>query len=337
MGFKDTKNLTTGQYNGSNLSTGYYPNAKKPFDVRTIVDTIANMYKIMQTHPGMKVTVLGTMVLANSVETYPDAATYECIADRNPVAPPGNTTSPEDWRQVIGGLSINAGYQGPYDADTNTPDLKNNGVRNQLEAGDFFRVSVAKATGVGLDGISTLAVNDAVFWNGAAFNRFVYTDPLTGIPLYTTLDGTKFNTDVKQLVIDNAIRYWSDEAMVVNEVRLHKYTNADGKQVIDMYRAVNAMTVAVNKLPTTRSLATGGVANTNWELIGTTDTGSSIKRDDTIGNTAKADPPTTRSDVYLSPQEIDARIKEYGGKVDTIQGGTPLTFTGPDLTEPAKD
>jgi hypothetical protein len=319
------------KYAGTGYPNGFRPDTKKPLDVRLIVDTIADRNGVQFTFPGMEVTVLGPVLVVAGIDTYPQATVWKLQADRQPVFGGGPTTFDQDWRAISAGGGNGAGYKGPWDASTNTPDLNSAALRATLVAGDFYKVSIPGTTS--LNGINTWAQNDSAFWDGTTWARFENTNPSAVNPLYKDTEGAHFQADVLDLIRLNALTQWvAGRAYKTNTFVKNEYIE-NSRLYIDTWQATGDMTAATSALPTTTTL------NPRWALVTTTNgrlLGGTAQRNDQRGRPATGSftPASATPGEYLSPEEIDARIRQYGGALSgPILGGNASTFLTGDPAE----
>ncbi len=320
-------------YQGTGYPNGFNPNTKKPIDVRLVVDSVADRNSLEFTYPSMPVSVLGAPLVVNGVTTYPAMSHWRCLVDKNPTFG-GLTTSAADWVRDDAPSSLTSGsYRGAWDAAANAPNLTDAALRASLKSGDYYRVQTPGATPV--DGLSNWAVNDSAFWDGTRFQRFENTNPNAIAPLYRFDEGARFVADVLDLIRVNALtEYAAGQAYRLNTYVKHTYADAaTGKTYVDTYVATADLSAAAAGLPTVLT------PNSGWLLVTTTNgaqLGGAASQDDTLGTPATGSyTPTTRTaGKYLSIEESDARLRQYGGKQSgPLLGGDAATFLTADLAE----
>jgi hypothetical protein len=88
------------------------------------------------------------------------------------------------------------------------------------------------------------------------------------------------------------------------------------------------------------ALPTSATPNPGWDLVTTTNgrkLGGTATGDDTVGKAATGTyaPVTRTPNVYTSPEEIDARIQQYGSGSNNLvlDGGDAGTFLTADPSE----
>jgi hypothetical protein len=316
-------------YTGIGYPSAYDLNVKKPIDIRLVVPTIADRNLLPYTYATMVVSVEGPATVINGIATYPQISTWRCLVDKQPNFG-GPTTNDQDWERVDFQTG-NGSYKGPWNASTNAPDLTSAALKATLKPGDYYKVSVAGTTN--LNGITTWAKNDSVFWDGSRWDRFENTNPQPVNPLYTDQEGPRFQTDVLNLIRLNALTEWvAGTAYGVNSYVKSSYQE-NGKSFVDTYVALAAMTAPTSALPTTTT------PNPNWQLVTTTNgrkLGGTAQVGDTIGKAATGShiPASTSPGFYLTPEEVDARIEQYGGSRNgAFLGGDAATFLTADPGE----
>ena len=331
------------KYNGTGFPNGFRPDAKKPFDVRLVVDTTVDRNHVQFTYPGMPITVLGPPLNVAGITTYPQAKVYKLLADREPVFSGGPTTFDQDWELQGITAGNGSGYKGSFFiavADNNIdaefyPNLFDAALRASLKPGDFYKVAQQPSSQLvyNLDGITQLDQNDTVFWNGNKFDRFQNTNPLPINPLYKDTESDRFQDDLLDLIRLNALKEWKPaRGYEINDFVKNSYT-VNGAKHVDTWQALAEMNATSAALPTDTT------PNPNWQLITTTNgakLGGTALRADEVGRKATgAFEPETRSDgKYLSPEETDARIRQFGGQfAGPIVGGNAGTFLTADPTE----
>ena len=346
------------KYAGTGFPNGFRPDAKKPFDVRLVVDTTVDRNHVQFTYPGMEVTVLGAPLTVSGKVTYPSATVYKLLAERDSVFSGGPTSFDQDWKLLSNSAESGAGYRGPLNLNTGStpgsielsPNLNDAALRATLKAGDYYKVAFIAATAVdagstvggtsdapqasyNIDGITQLAVNDTVFWNGTRFDRFQNTNPLPVNPLYLDTESERFLGDVLRLIRLNAFKEWTAAQPYLRNAYVKSSYTVDGRNYVDTWQATADMNAANAGLPT------DATPNPNWQLVTTTNgvkLGGTARQDDTVGRAATgAFAPTTRTPgVYLSPEESDARQKQYAGQfARPILGGNAQTFLTADANE----
>lgn len=319
------------KYQGTGYPNGFNPNTKKPIDVRLLVDTLADRNTIEFTHPAMRVTVLGPLVSSGGVDSYPYMASFRCLVDKQPTFG-GYTTTDADWVRDDAPSGLTAGgYKGAWNATTNTPDLTDAALLTSLQPGSFYKVQVAGATA--LNGVAGWQINDSAFWDGTRWQKFDNTNPNAIQPLYGYLEGAKFTTDVLNLIRLNTLVEWGPGLGYQRRAYVkHSYLE-NGKPYVDTFMATADMGAAAAGLPTPQT------PNPNWELITTTNgarLGGTALGDDTVGRAATGTfrPANPTQNTYLSPEETDARIKQYaGGGGGPLLGGNAATFLTADPAE----
>ena len=323
------------QTSGLGFSSGFNPSVPVPIDVRLVVDTINDRNYIEFVYPSMPVTVLGAAVVVSGVPTFPNMTHWRCLVSKDP-AFVGPTTGTADWKEEKS--TSGTSYKGSYNPTLNLPNLRPSestgaALRAALIPGDFFIVSVAGTPT--FDSLPALEIRDTLFWNGTKFDRFANTNPDVKVPLYDNTQGTDFSTEVLRLIRLNALREWNNTTNYgVNSFVRNTYIEG-GKTFTDTFVALSDMTAAVAALPTAIT------PNAGWLLVTTTNgakLGGTANRDDTKGKPATgAFIPATRSDnTYLSPEETDARIKQFGGNLTFIDGGEAKTYLTADILETAR-
>ena len=317
------------------FASGFSPNVPVPIDVRLVVDTIADRNAIEFVYPSMPVTVLGAPVMAGSVATFPNQTHWRCLVQKNPNFS-GPTTTDPDWKAETSVSNGSGNYKGVYNVAMNGPNLspdEPNGVayRASLVAGDYFIVSIPGTPA--FDGLPACDLRDTLFWNGNKFDRFANTNPVVDPPLYKQDEGVRFTTDVLGLIRLNALREWQSATDYgINSYVKHSYAQ-NGKDYVDTYTAIARMTAATAALPTEFA------PNENWQLITTTNgarLGGTASGNDAVGRAASGAfmPIARTANTYLSPEEIDARIKQYGGASGgAVLGGNAATFLTEDVAE----
>jgi hypothetical protein len=323
---------------GPGIPGGYRVGSKSPIDVRSVYHTTAQRNSETQTYPGMPVVVLGSVVMAGAVPTYPNAKLYVLTVDREPNYG-GPTTFDQDWQLVTGGGAAAANaYKGPFGVYVNdnedgvdlSPDLKDPALRATLRAGDFYKVSFATTQfAFDIDGITELAVNDTLFWSGVKFDRFENTNPEAEKPLYKDTEGSKFLTDVEQIIRNINVREYQP-GVDYKRGDVMYYADNDGTSTFLALRDLGAAEAAV---------FTGQAAIGRWLMLSTTNPdfmpGMPVSGDH-IGRKATGSfTPSTRSNqTYLTPEEVDARIRQYGGGgYKPLLGGKARTFATADVNE----
>lgn len=318
------------KYQGTGYANGFNPNVKKPLDLRTVVDTKADRNSLEYTYPGMRVVVLGPAVAVGGVDTYPQAEEWKLIADRATVYG-GPTTQDQDWKRADAPVTVaGAGYKGPWDAAANFPNLNDAALKATLVAGDFYKVSVPGNTV--LNSVSNWTLNDSVFWDGTRFDKFENTNPNAVQPLYASTEGARFQDDVLNFIRLNAITaYVAGRAYKINSYVKNSYTE-NGVKFVDTFLATSNMGIAEAALPTYVT------PNPGWELISTTNLrklpGFPVA-DDTVGRPATGSytPASRTPGNFLTAEEVDARIDQYGGKIKFIDGGDAFTYSTADRGE----
>jgi hypothetical protein len=237
-----------------------------------------------------------------------------------------------DWKRLdvpatVGG----AGYKGAWDAAANTLNLNDPALLATLRPGDFYKVAIPGNTT--LNGISGWQQNDSTFWDGSVFGKFQNTNPAAVQPLYADTDGARFQTDVLALIRLNALtEHRPGRGFEINTYVKSTYA-VDSKTHVDTYMATQTMGANAAALPTPTA------PNPNWQLISTTNgakLGGTAQGNDTRGRAASgAFTPATRTpNEYLSPEEVDARIRQYGGKsTEPLLGGNAATLLTADTAE----
>lgn len=317
-------------YIGNPLPAGFLPAVKSPFDVRIVVRDTVERNALDATYPGMVVTTIG---VANALGEFSGMKVWRLKKD----ILASFFAVDADWVDITGvDNSVYGGnYKGTFNIDQSgayTPNLNSATIRAALKAGDYYIVAVAGGITAQLvptlDGITSVQSNDTLWYNGTTFAKYENTNPTVLIPLYTNQQGPIFNTDVKQLIRDNAIKQYIPQPYLGGELVYNSYT-INLATYTDTWYALNSMSLAGSSLPAT------GSGNNSWLLLGSTNgdklVGIPIGNDKiglaaTLGNI----PVSTTKRVYLSPEEIDARIKQYGGggggTLGAIQGGNAATF-----------
>ena len=329
-------------------SSGFNPSAPLPLDVRMVVDTLADRNAIEYIYPSMPVTVLGASVIVAGVRTYPNMTHWVCLVEKGP-AFGGPTTQDQDWKLDSAPSSLTSGgYKGPVhinelgvESIEIVPNLNDMALRATLKPGDFFKVGfiVANAAQVGynIDGITELATNDSVFWNGTKFDRFQNTNPQAINPLYDTTEGARFLADVLEMIRLSALTEWRPGTDYGFNAYVSNYYQEDGKDYVDTWVALAGMTAATAALPTELQ------PNPLWKLVTTTNgrrLGGTATANDERGRAATGTfAPTSRSKgEFLTPEETDARIKQYAGNNSgPILGGDAATFLTADPLENARN
>jgi len=316
------------KYQGTGYANGFNVNAEKPIDVRLVVDTTTDRNNLEFTYPGMPVCVLGPVLVVGGHDTYPQAVTYHCLVDKVPNFS-GPTTTDADWKRDLASSVQGTTYKGAWDASTNTPDLTDPALLATLAAGAFYKVSVAG--NANLSSISTWAQNDSAFWDGARWTRFENTNPQPIKPLYADTEGQLFLDDVLALIRSNALKQWQAGTYLAGAYVKDAYVE-NGRRYVDTWQANRNMNAASAALPT------DATPNPGWDLVTTTNgrkLGGTATGDDTVGKAATGTyaPATRTPNVYTSPEEIDARIQQYGGGDSTVFGGDAATFLTADPNE----
>lgn len=323
-------------YPGTNLPAAFNPLTKSPFDVRAVVLTTVDRDALLKTYPGMIVTTIGS---ANSLGVFADMKVWRLMKD----IPTGSFPAIADWLDITnsGGASAVGGkYRGAFQIDTNgvyTPNLADPAIRTSLLVGDYYVVSVTGGVTSTLvppfDNIVSVQNNDTLWYNGSTFYKYENTNPTVIAPLFNINQTNDFNQSVIGLIRSEGTKQWISKPYVVGEVVFNRY-QSNSIYHIDLWYANAAMSQAGSGLPTANT------GNTSWWFLGSTNAamleGVPVQND-VIGRHAVAQAPTSRTaGVFLSPEEVDARIKEYGGGSGglgsgAIQGGNAATFLTPDI------
>lgn len=300
-------------FGGTDFPNGFNPGSAKPLDVRLVVTTKAQRNNLLFTYPGMVVTILGTAVGTE----YPNQTHWRLKFARTPNFT-GATTTDSDWRQSID--TSGANYKGAWNATTNVPDLTDDPLRSALLAGDYWRVNTAGSTD--LDGITTWTVGDTVIWNGSSFDRLENTSPPALIPLYLDTESTRFDADVNEKIRLKLFPAYLNQAYLTSDVVREEY-ESNGIVYVRLWQAVFDMGANSSLLPTPVT------PNSGWRLLASSE---GTVRNDARGKAAILPVDTKRTDEYLSPQEVDARIAQYGGG-GNILGGNAASFLTASPTE----
>lgn len=322
------------KYNGVNLPAGFNPQTNSPFDVRTVVSTVADRDLLPKTYPGMMVTVLGS---PNGLNEYPDMKVWRLKKD----ILTGLLPTPADWTDMTTAVATSGSYKGTFAIDQTgayTPALNTTAIRSALLTGDYYIAQVSGGATATLnpafDGITTIQTNDTLWYDGTKFNKYQNTNPTLVIPLYTSTQNALFTADVINLIRTEGIKQWTAKPYVVGEVVFNRYqVGGTGLYFIDTWYTNTAMGQAGSALPTANT------NNTSWWLLGSTNPAQFaglLKINDAAGKPATLTPLTVTLNATLSPEQIDARIAEYGGGSGTrnaILGGNAATFPGPGIND----
>jgi hypothetical protein len=319
---------------GPGIPGGYRVGSKVPIDVRLVYHTKEQRNAEQQTYPGMVVAVLGPKVMSGNTPTYPDSEVFVLTADREPNYG-GPTTLDSDWVQLTGVTVGGSSYKGPVSVDPDGnfyPDLEDAALRASLTPGDYYRVEETETNNYSLDGYdgrnagTRLASNDTLIWEGTRFTRFQNTNP--NLALYTDQQGAKFLGDVQQIIRDMNVRQYQP-GVDFKRGDVMYYADDDGTSTFLALRDLGAAEAAS---------FIGQAAIGRWLMLSTTNPdlmpGMPVSGDH-IGRAATGSfAPSRRSYNFLTPEEVDARIAQYGGGVyKPIIGGKARTFATANVNE----
>jgi hypothetical protein len=299
-----------------------------PLDAKTVTSTTSFRNALPGQFPGMVVTVLGPPD-TNNAALFPNITHWRLTRDTN-----GGSSVDSDWAPLS---ALNAGtFMGqvdptvPYNMTAGAgynPDLNNAGLRNSLTIGAYYLIKADGTFNPTVDTIGAVTAAGSMLWNGT---RFFYqpANYKVIVPLYekNATDLALFQSDVKTLIRQNAIIQYSAKSYQPGEVVYNTQT-VGANTFTEIFYCTLAMSAAESVLYPATSRKAGA-----WTLIGSTAGGVNI--DDTLGTPATAKPANPSSKYTLSPQEIDARIREFGGSnTGAIQGGNAATFASEVITE----
>lgn len=303
-----------------------------PLDAKTVTSTTAFRNALPGQFPGMVVTVLGPPSTSNPA-LFPNITHWRLTRDTE-----GGSTVDADWSPLS---TLNAGtFMGQVDptvainmtqgANYN-PNLNDATLRGSLTIGAYYLIKTSGTFSPLVDTIGVVTAAGSMLWNGT---RFFYqpANYTVLVPLYenNVTDIALFQSDVKTLIRQNAIIQYSAKAYLPGEVVYNTQTVG-----ANTFTEIFYCTAALSQAESVLYPVTSRKAN-SWTLIGSTAGGVNI--DDTMGLPATVAPVNSSTKFTLSPQQIDARIKEYGGSnTGAIQGGNAATFASELISEIPKN
>lgn len=292
-----------------------------PLDDKVVTATTVFRNGLPGQFPGMVVTVLGPPDVNNRA-LFPNITHWRLNRDTD-----GFSSVDADWSPLT---TLNAGtFMGQVDpiaainmtqGATYNPDLNNTTLRASLSIGAYYLIRTSGTFAPVVDTIGAVTIAGSMLWNGT---RFFYqpANYTVLVPLYenNAADITRFQNDIKTLIRNNAIIKFSAKPYSPGEVVYNTQT-VGANTFTEIFYCTAGISTAESALYPLSNRKPGA-----WVLIGSTAGGVNI--DDTLGTPATTRPANASTTYTLSPQEVDARIREFGGgNTGAIQGGNAATF-----------